>query len=97
MWDRICLRQVLVNLLSNPVRHGGTPCQISFSAINEGADVTVAVNNTGTSIPCEALPAIFDPLMRGPYAKERHGSVGFGLYIARVVIGGHDGEIDVSS
>jgi signal transduction histidine kinase len=91
------LRQVLTNLLGNAVQHGGSPCRIKFSARDEGPDVKVSVHNTGPPIPPEALPTIFDPLMRAPQARERHGSVGLGLYITRAVIIGHGGTIDVSS
>src|SRR4051812_7871227 len=80
----------------NAAQHGGSPCQIGCSASGEGPEVKVSVHNTGPPIPREALPTIFDPLMRGPHAGDRHGSVGFGLYIARAVIVGHGGTIDVS-
>jgi hypothetical protein len=59
----------------------------------------LAVRNDGPAIPPEALPTIFDPLVRGPKpeTRRRPGSIGLGLHIAREIVTAHGGTIDVTS
>ena len=65
------------------------------------SDVVLAVHNGGTPIPREALPTIFEPLVRGARREgqppRRAGSIGLGLYIAREIVIAHAGTIDVNS
>jgi len=63
--------------------------------------VTIEVRNGGPPIPPGEMQRIFEPLIRGTSAehpkKNRPGSIGLGLYIAREVARSHDGRIDVTS
>ena len=98
-WDAARLRQLISNLLGNAIQHGIGP--VNFSVKGEGSEVVLAVRNDGLPIPHEALPTIFDPLVRGTSAEaqkqRRPGSIGLGLYIAREVVTAHGGTIDVKS
>ena len=102
-WDAARLRQVVSNLLGNAVHHGAgaAPVDVSVTAETSSGGVRLAVRNGGPPIPPDALPTIFDPLVRGqsPDAEKRRrpGSIGLGLYIAREVVTAHGGTIDVSS
>jgi signal transduction histidine kinase len=60
---------VISNLLGNALQHGAGigPVDLSVSAeVTDGADVQLVVRNDGPPIPRDALPTIFDPLVRGP-------------------------------
>jgi signal transduction histidine kinase len=118
-WDAARLRQVVSNLLGNALQHGaGTgPVELSVSAEErngasgadgaeggERAGIRLVVRNDGPPIPRDALPTIFDPLVRGPspasaelQKQRRPGSIGLGLYIAREVAAAHGGTIEVAS
>jgi signal transduction histidine kinase len=100
-WDAGRLRQVLSNLLGNAVQHGSGAGPVELSARGEGSHVRLAIRNGGRPIPPDALPTIFDPLVRGssPESEKnrRPGSIGLGLYIAREVAIAHGGDIDVES
>jgi signal transduction histidine kinase len=100
-WDAGRLRQVLSNLLGNAVQHGGGTGPVELSARGEGSHVRLAIRNGGPPIPPDAMPTIFDPLVRvsSPESqkKRRCGSIGLGLYIAREVAIAHGGDIDVKS
>jgi hypothetical protein len=100
-WDAARLRQVLSNLLGNALHHGGADAPVRLSVTADTSAVHLAVRNAGPPIPPDALPTIFDPLVRGqsPDAQKRRrpGSIGLGLYIAREVVTAHGGTIDVAS
>jgi signal transduction histidine kinase len=92
------LEQVLVNLLDNALKHtppGGT---ITVRARREltGPGIVVAVHNSGSVIPPEAQPRVFDRFYRAPGSSGTDGS-GLGLSIARQIVESHDGRITVSS
>lgn len=100
-WDAARLRQVVSNLLANAIQHGvgSSPVDVSLEA--DASEVRLVVRNGGPPIPPDALPTIFDPLVRGSSAQiqkqRRPGSIGLGLYIAREIVTAHGGVIDVKS
>lgn len=96
-WDAARLRQVLSNLLSNAVNHGGDSGPITLIARSEADHVVFAVHNDGPPIPREMIPHIFEPMTRHPSASHDSQHLGLGLYIASQVISGHGGTIDVES
>jgi signal transduction histidine kinase len=100
-WDAARIRQVISNLIGNAVQHGAVNCPVDLSLSDEGVDVVLTVHNEGPPIPREALPTIFDPLVRGSVPdvqkQRRPGSIGLGLYIAREIVTAHGGVIDVKS
>jgi signal transduction histidine kinase len=82
------LLQVLINLVSNAVRHtkGG---MITIEAFAENGALTVRVTDTGTGIAPELLPQLFE---RFPERRSA-GGTGLGLYICGEIIRAHGGEI----
>ena len=100
-WDADRLRQAISNLLGNAVQHGAEDAPIDLTLAGDGSDVVIAVHNGGPPIPPGELPRIFEPLVRGSSAEQprrnRPGSIGLGLYIAREVARSHGGRIDVTS
>ena len=101
-WDLGRVRQVLSNLLSNAIQHGGPGCDINLVVNGKAADtVVITVQNVGPTIPAESLETIFEPLVQvGANAAVRHhrpGSIGLGLYIVREIAQAHGGTIDVTS
>ena len=94
-WDPDRLGQVVSNLVGNAIQHGrGTP--VTVTANQDGDSIRLAVHNGGPPIPRDLLPAVFEPLARGYGEAEGH-SIGFGLFIARVIVSAHRGNIQVSS
>src|SRR5688572_22987964 len=94
-WDPDRLGQVVSNLVGNAIQHGGgTP--VTVTAKQDGDSIRLAVHNGGPPIPRDVLPAVFEPLARG-YGEADGHSIGFGLFIARVIVSAHGGNIQVSS
>lgn len=100
-WDSDRIRQAISNLLGNAVQHGSDDSPVTLSLRGEGSNVVIEVHNGGTPITPGELPRLFDPLVRGSSAehprRNRPGSIGMGLYIAREVAKSHNGRIDVTS
>ncbi|GJM41840.1 MAG: two-component sensor histidine kinase [Ardenticatenaceae bacterium] len=106
--DQVCimgdvdrLKQLLLNLISNAIKYtpdGGT-VDVSLSKNNGWASLSVA--DTGTGIPVEDLPYIFDRFYRVDKARARaqsgQGGAGLGLAIAKWIAQAHGGDIDVVS
>jgi signal transduction histidine kinase len=96
------LRQVLSNLLNNAVQHGDRRTPIALHALGDPDAVVISIANSGKAIPLEALRVIFDPLVQIPatttdLSKRSKTSLGLGLFIAREIVLGHGGTIDVQS
>jgi signal transduction histidine kinase len=94
-WDPDRLAQVISNLVVNAIQHGdGTP--VTLTAKSDADCVRLAVHNGGPPIPADVLPFVFEPLARGRGDNAGH-SIGLGLFIARAIVLGHGGNIQVSS
>jgi len=89
--DSVRLREVVMNLLANAVRHSPEKCVVRLDAETIGADIRVRVTDRGDGIRPEDLPHIFDRFYKGPGSS---GS-GLGLTIARSLIAAHGGTIAV--
>jgi signal transduction histidine kinase/CRP-like cAMP-binding protein len=101
-FDAARLQQVFSNLLTNAVQYGAKSSPVMFEAHGGPGTVSVRVKNDGPAIGPDALPVIFNPLVRvrgtaaGP-DDPRSASLGLGLFIARSIVIGHGGVLEVES
>ncbi len=100
MWDPHRLHQLLNNLVINALKYGdqNSPVRITVDGIPER--VQFSVMNQGAKIEQGAIDHIFDPLFRVQrFGNDGggDGSLGLGLYIARLIAHAHRGEITVRS
>lgn len=89
------LRQVLVNLVENAIRYTAEG-KITVSISDEGRFQRVHVVDTGTGIPREHQPHVFERFYKADRSR-RDGGTGLGLAIVKHIVQAHGGEIDVSS
>ncbi len=90
-------RQVVLNIVTNAMRHTQTGC-VTLVALHETGAVGIAVQDTGEGIPSEDLPHIFDRFHRVEKSRSReYGGVGLGLSIARTLTELQGGRITVES
>ncbi len=96
--DEGALEQVLLNLLSNAVRHTVAGDSIGVSAIAAGDRVRIEVADTGEGIDPGLLPALFDRFTRADTARSRDtGGAGLGLAICHAIVEAHGGTIAAES
>jgi signal transduction histidine kinase len=92
------LEQALANIVDNAVRHtpsGGTVTMRSFA---ENGHVNLAVHNTGSLIPRDALPHIFERFFQAdPAGARADANTGLGLAITREIVEAHGGDVTASS
>ena len=93
--DRGQIVRVLVNLLNNAVRHTPGGGEVTLNARSEGSQVIFTVRDTGSGIPKEYLPRIFERFVQVPGATR--GGGGLGLSIASSIVRAHGGEITAAS
>ncbi len=107
MGDGDRLSQVFSNLVDNSLKHtpaGGTVTlrtRLLGPAASQkaGSQVQVDVADTGTGIPPEALPHIFERFYQADPSRtggEKHGT-GLGLAIVKEIVSAHSGKINVRS
>ena len=97
MVDSDRFEQILVNLLSNAIRH--TPQGlITLKSWNEGDRVWIAVVDTGSGIAKEELPYVFKRFWRSQKTlSQKYGGTGIGLAICKRLVELHQGQILVES
>jgi len=98
-FDSARLEQVLGNLLNNAVQHGAADSPVILEAHGAPDTITVQVKNHGPAIPADALQVIFNPLVQVATTEDEGspGSLGLGLFIARNIVMGHGGTLEVES
>jgi two-component system phosphate regulon sensor histidine kinase PhoR len=96
--DRAQLGQVLRNLLDNAVKFNRTGGTVTVTATVSGAQMVLSVSDTGTGIPPEDLPRLFERFYRVDKARSREiGGTGLGLSIVKHIAESHGGSVEVLS
>jgi PAS domain S-box-containing protein len=94
-WDRARLARVVECLLSNAIKFGlGRPIELLLEGDEE--KVRLEVVDHGTGIVPERREAIFQPFERAVSARH-YGGLGLGLYIARAIVEGLGGKLELRS
>jgi two-component system OmpR family sensor kinase len=97
------LRQVLLNVLDNAIKHTPASGRIHLSArpVAAGSMIEIEARDTGAGIPAEALPHVFERFYRADPARarasQRTGGTGLGLAIAKGLIEAQGGVISIAS
>ncbi len=95
-FDRTRIKQVLVNLLTNAVRHTKEG-DIHIRVDSEGQMLRCSVSDTGEGIPTSELDKLFQEFQRLDSTAGREGGFGLGLAISRRLIKAHGGQITVDT
>lgn len=92
------LTQVLINLLSNAMRHVAQGGEIKLELGERGREIIFTVKDTGSGIAAEDRERVFERFYRVDESRNRQaGGTGLGLAIARSYVEAHGGKIWVES
>jgi signal transduction histidine kinase len=92
------LAQVVSNLLQNAVRYTPSGGSVAVSVARDGSDAVVRVTNTGSEIPVEDLPRVWERFFRVERSRDRAtGGAGIGLAIVKRLVEEAGGRVGAMS
>jgi two-component system, OmpR family, sensor histidine kinase BaeS len=92
--DRVV--QILINLMSNALRHTPRAGRVTVSAGRAGGEVIFEVADTGEGLAPEHLPHVFERFYRADKSRARDeagGGSGVGLAISKALVEAMEGRI----
>jgi len=93
------IESVIVNLLTNAIRHTPPDGQITLSWLDDiSGGAVLSVMDSGVGIAAENLSRITERFYRADEGRSReHGGVGLGLAIVKHVLARHGAELEIES
>lgn len=96
--DENQMERLILNLLKNAIDYNQEGGRVTLSLAREGTKAVITVSDTGMGISREDLDKVFGRFYKADAARERKDSgSGLGLSIAREIIRGHQGEVNIES
>jgi len=94
--DRV--QQIVWNLLSNAIKFTPEEAAVRLRVARAGAQVEIAVTDSGIGIERAFLPFVFDRFRQADAGPRReHGGLGLGLAIVRHIVELHGGTVTASN
>jgi signal transduction histidine kinase len=93
--DPARLRQLVMILVDNAIRHSPIDGRVGVAVRANGSGASLMVEDDGPGIRPEDLPHLFERFYRAPGAPG--GGTGLGLAIAKWIVDRHGGRIEVSN
>jgi PAS domain S-box-containing protein len=95
--DSARLQQVLWNLVRNAARYTNAGGIVEISTRDLDGRLAISVSDNGVGISAKDLEVIFNAFEQGEKSGQRHGGLGLGLAISRMLVELHGGTIDAAS
>jgi signal transduction histidine kinase len=96
--DRARIEQVIANLLGNAIKFTSTGGHVTVDMRIDNDNLFVRVSDTGSGIPADVLPHIFDRFYRANHPESgRRQTGGLGLAVAKSIVELHGGQIMAES
>ncbi len=96
--DPEALRQILTNLFDNALRYTPENGRIRVATRRGRGETVLSVADTGSGIPSEHLPRVFERFYRVDASRSRQeGGTGLGLAIVKHLVEAHGGRVTVES
>jgi heavy metal sensor kinase len=98
--DESLLRRMILNLLDNAIKYTPEGGRVAVTCRRQGDEYTLSITDTGTGIPAELQPRIFERFFRADEARSRSqsdgGGAGLGLAISRWIAEAHQGRLELT-
>ena len=94
--DERLLRQMLMNLLDNAIRHTPPGGHVTACLAVTDRFLETSVSDTGSGVAPEDRDRIFERFVRLDPARSRPGGAGLGLPIARCIVEAHGGTLSLA-
>ena len=92
------LYQIAFNLVENGIKYNTPGGKLTVKLLRQDDNALLQVSDTGTGIPEEAIPHLFERFFRVDKSRSRaSGGSGLGLAIVRAIVQRNRGEIQVDS
>ena len=96
--DRTLLQRAIDNLIANAMKHTSTGGQVTIRVTARPDLVEIEVADTGSGIPADQLPRVFDRLYRADtQSHPENRGLGLGLSIVRGIMTLHGGRVELRS
>lgn len=94
--NRILMEKVFSNLIGNAVKYAPPEAVVDITVRKREGSWLFSIENTGTHIPEEAIPKLFEAFYRVDTSRSRQtGGSGLGLFIVQKILQQHDSRCDV--
>lgn len=97
MGEEESLVRVFTNIIGNATKYTPAGGSITIQTESDAYYVTIHISDTGTGIPADKLPFIFEPFFRVRGKEEQHKGSGLGLTFCKKIVEAHGGEIKATS
>lgn len=94
--DSLWISEAIGNIVKNSIEHTENGGRLTIFIVSIGAFSKVIIQDNGEGIDKEHLPHVFERFYKGSNDKSMQ-SVGIGLSLAKAIIKGNNGDIDVIS
>ncbi len=95
--DESQVKRVFLNILDNAIKYTAAGGEVTLALDKEAGFAKIRISDTGSGIPSEDLPYIFDRFYRVDKARSSPGGFGLGLSITKSILEAHRGAIGVES
>lgn len=94
--NKMLMEKVFSNLIGNAIKYSPLGASIQISGHMEGGKLDFSVENTGTYIPEDSIPKLFDAFYRVDQSRNRKtGGSGLGLYVTQRILRQHGSSCTV--
>jgi two-component system, OmpR family, sensor kinase len=98
--DESLLRRMILNLLDNAIKYTPEGGGVTVACCRMDGEYALSFTDTGTGIPAELQPRIFERFFRVDKARSRSesdgGGAGLGLAISRWIAEAHQGRLELT-
>ena len=91
------MNRALTNLIDNAIDHTPSGGKVSVKTNRRGKEMVLEITDTGTGIPVEDIPRIFDRFYQVDKSRTNNNGAGLGLAIAQKILRLHGAKVIVNS